>query len=149
MVTDELTLPIFMPNYVFCREDKPNIVKEEFYHMGEAPPIGAIIEDRDGHKWRRIATKPQAAIDTKTDPYSAKDFVKATNKPGTLGDLYDRAAEASARREDKEGVGCDPIQQKFFDNYAKRRKGNRHPEERRRKALKDLKAKGISVDYGE
>lgn len=138
-----------MPNYVFSKVGNSSVIKEFFYHMNEAPKIGSIIKDESGAEWKRVATKPQASIDTAVDPYSAKEFSKATNKKGTLGDLWDRSAELQAKREDKEGQGNDPIQKKFFDNYAARRKGRRHPEELRRKAAKGLEGKGVKIEWGD
>lgn len=137
-----------MPNYAFAREDNPKVTSERFYHMDNAPSIGSIITDEDGVKWKRLAVKPQASFDTKVDPYSGADFVKATNKKGTIGDLWDRSAELGAKRKDKEG-GRDPVQQKFYDDYAKRRKGKRHPQELKEEGARRLKQKGITVEWGD
>ena len=137
-----------MPNYVFVRVDNPKQSTERFYHMGEAPSIGATLKDENGVEWRRVAVKPQASFDTQADPYSGADFVKATNKKGTIGDLWDRSKEMSLKRRDKEG-GRDPVQQKFYDDYAKRRKGKRHPQELKEEGSRRLKQKGISIEWGE
>ena len=130
-----------MPEYLFV-----NVKTEEtcalFYHMHEAPSVGTVVTI-NGVKWKRIFTKPQASFDTHADPYSGADFVKATNKKGSIGDLWDRSAEMGAKRKDKEG-GRDPIQQKFYDDYAKRRKGKRHPQELKEEGTRRLKQKGIS-----
>lgn len=137
-----------MPNYLFLKvNSRPKEYSERFYHMNEAPSIGAVIKDENGVRWRRVATKPQASFDTKVDPYSSKDFVKATNKPGTLGDLWDRAAESSQKRADKDGI--DPIQEKFYDDYSKRRKGKKHPDQVRREKAKELKKQGITIEWGD
>lgn len=118
-----------------------------FFHMGEAPSIGSVFTDPDGIHWKRVATKPRASVDTKMDPFSVKDFVKVTNKKDTVGSMWDRSKEASLKRAEKEGT--DPVKQNFYDNYAKRRKGRRHPQEMREQGAKKLKEKGISVDWGE
>jgi Ni/Co efflux regulator RcnB len=137
-----------MPNYVFAQEGNPKKVTERFYHMDEAPSIGSLITDPDGTQWRRLAVKPQASFDTHADPYSGADFVKATNKKGTIGDMWDRSAEMGAKRRDKEG-GRDPVQQKFYDDYAKRRRGKRHPQELREEGSRRLKQKGITIHWGD
>ncbi len=57
----------------------------------------------DGEEWRRIWNVPQISVDTKTDPFSVKEFLDKTAKGGTVGDLWDRAAELSHLRTEKEG----------------------------------------------
>jgi hypothetical protein len=136
-----------MPDYVFLKEGDPSQHTIRYYHMNEAPSIGSLITDPDGTQWRRAATKPRASIDTKMDPYSSKDFVKATNKKGTMGDLWDRSKEASLKRADKEGI--DPVKRSFYDDYAKKRKGKRHPQELKEKTSQQLKGTGIKVEWGE
>lgn len=136
-----------MPDYLFSNTANPKQIISVFFHMNEVPSIGSTYTDGAGTKWKRVATKPRASVDTKMDPYSVKDYVKATNKRGSIGDLWDRSKEASIKREEKEGT--DPVKQKFYDDYAKRRKGKRHPQELREQGTKKLKAKGISVDWGD
>lgn len=97
-------------------------------------------------QWKRVWTKPLASIDTKVDPFSAKDYVKATNKRDTVGSLWDRSRELSLKRAEKEG--SDPIKQRFYDNYSKRRKGAKHPEQRREEGAKKLAKHGIKIDWG-
>ena len=41
-----------------------------------------------------------------------------------MGDMFDRSRELSEKR--KEVLGKDPVQEKWFDTYAKYRKGERH-----------------------
>lgn len=135
-----------MPNYVFARVDDPSVTQECFHHMKDAPSVGTIVTI-DGVKWKRVFTKPQASFDTRVDAYSAKDYIKATAKKGTVGCLWDRAKELSLKRADKEG-GTDPVRQRFFENYSKRRKGKKHPEQAREDGAKSLKTKGINVDWG-
>lgn len=78
--------------------------------------------DEKGVKWDREWTVPQAAINTHFDPYSEKDFVKNTdNKKDSMGALWDRAKEASLKREQRNGI--DPIKEKFMAAEKKRRKG--------------------------
>lgn len=75
---------------------------------------------KDGVKWTRIFTKPQATIDTQINPNSANDFVNNTkNKNYSIGDLWDKSAELSEKR--AKG-GQDPIKQKTIDIYEKKTK---------------------------
>lgn len=135
-----------MPSYLFARVGKPRETTDRFYSMNEAPSIGAVIVDEGGVSWKRVVTKPQASFDTKVDAYSAKDFAKATNKKGSIGDLWDRSAELSAKRTDKDGE--DIVENRFFENYSKKRHGKKHPRQARAEASKALKSKGISIDWG-
>ena len=137
-----------MPNYAFVSVSNPKVVTERFYHMDDAPSIGSLITDENGSQWRRLAVNPQASFDTQCDPHSAADFVKATNKRGCVGDLWDRSKEMSLKRADKEG-GIDPVKQKFYDRYARKRKGKRHPQEIREAGTRHLKSKGISIEWGD
>ena len=71
---------------------------------------------RDGVAWKRVWLKPRMSVDSiVTDPYSSKQFVAATNKPDTIGSLWDRSAELSQKRADKDGV--DGVKESFYDRY--------------------------------
>ena len=96
--------------------------------------------------WKRVYVNPQASFDTKIDPYSAKDFVKVTanKKGGTVGELWDRAADLSASRADKDGK--DPIKAKYYEKFSKKRRGKMHPQQRREEANEKLKKVGITVN---
>jgi predicted nucleic acid-binding Zn ribbon protein len=87
--------------------------------------------DEAGVKWDRVFSKPNAVIDANgnANPFSEKEFVKVTaNKKGeTIGDAWDRSTELSEKRKDKLGVKVDPVKQKYYENWSKRRKGKRHP----------------------
>lgn len=89
-----------------------------------------IYVDESGIEWERIFTSPNTSIDTKSDPFSEKDFVKTTNKKGTLGDLMDQSEDFSQRRKDKDGV--DIVREKYYDNWSKKRKGRSHPDKRKK-----------------
>src|SRR4051812_24300437 len=108
-----------MPLYPFTSVDDPRKSTDLFFSMNDAPSIGSVYTNENGVKWKRALSKPYAAIDTQIDPYSAKDFVKVTSKGGgVVGDLWDRSAELSAKRADKEGQ--DPVRAKFYKDYAKK-----------------------------
>ena len=53
--------------------------------------------------------------------------ITTSNKKETVGDLQDRAREASDKRKEKNGY--DPIQSNWFDSYAEKRGGKRHPKD--------------------
>lgn len=78
----------------------------------------------DGVKWHRVFNSVNIAVDTKVDPFSSKDFIKKTDKPGTVGDLIDRSKEMAEKR--KEKAGFDPILQKEVESYEKQFKV-KHP----------------------
>lgn len=127
-------------------------------YLYKNPKTGEIIEviqnmndvheyEENGVKFKRVFTKPGAAFDTiAIDPFSAKDFNRVTNKNGLVSDLWERSAELSEKRKDKEGR--DNIKEKFYDDY-KSRKKREHPSRKREKALKKLNDAGISVDLGD
>jgi len=81
-------------------------------------------KDEEDTIWKRVWHTPSAAIDSDLDPFSSKQFVEKTNTRGTLGDLEQRSKEMSEKRKDK--LGYDPVQQKYFKEYASRRNGTRH-----------------------
>lgn len=139
-----------MPEYCFVNNNGQK--RDIFYKIAEAPSVGTEIT-LDGEKWKRVFTIPQANIAVTIDPYSKTDFIKKTmDKTETLGDIFDRSAELSAKRAEKEGV--DTVKEKFYSDYEKKTKGVAHPskqkeqarktaeETNRSKALKEL---GISI----
>lgn len=83
--------------------------------------------DEDGLKWLRIFTVPQVNTDFKLKAESSsKDFAEYTrNKKGSMGDLWDVSKELSEKRE--KTFGKDPVKQKYFKNWSKKRKGKKHP----------------------
>ncbi len=94
-----------------------------FYHMKEAPSIGAVVEI-DGQKWKRgLVTSQLAMAGLKpVDPHSAKDFVRKTGQmKGNLGELWDASKELSEKRAAKEGT--DPVKEKYYKDYSRKRRG--------------------------
>lgn len=89
------------------------------------------VYEENGVAWRRVFTPPQISTDTRIDPYSQKQFLDKTRKPGTVGDLWDRANELSQIRADKDGE--DFVKKKFEENGDKMRGGKK-----RATKLKDL-----------
>jgi predicted nucleic acid-binding Zn ribbon protein len=112
-----------MPIYIFEHPETGEII-EAVQRIKEPH----IFTDDEGTKWQRIFTSPNAAIDTKIDPFSSKDFAEKTkNKSQSLGDLWDRSKELSQKRE--KILGHDPVKKKHLKDYAKKRKGTKHPED--------------------
>ena len=108
-----------MPIYLF-QNPKTGKVKEIFQSMNDSH-----VYSEDGIEWQRIFTIPQASIDTEIDAFSEDSFKKKTaGKRETLGDLMDRSKELSEKRQSI--AGTDPVQNKFFENYSKTRKGKKH-----------------------
>lgn len=116
-----------MPLYTF--ESTDSQTQDIFYTMAEVPRLGDEIEI-DGVTWKRVFTKPNAAITTQGDPYSSKAFnAKLDGKKVTVGDMWDASREASEKRG---GVsGEDPIKKTYYDNYAKERRGVKHQNEQK------------------
>jgi hypothetical protein len=135
-----------MPQYLF-ESVKTGEIHTIVLHMNEEKVYLGPNGKANPGEWRRVWTAPRAAIDTRVDPYSAKDFVKATNKNGDVGSLWDRSKEMSLKRAEKEG-GTDPVRQTFFEQYSKRRHGKKHPEQLRQESVKTAAQHGIKIDWG-
>lgn len=85
-----------------------------------------VYVDKQGIKWKRVWSVPQASIDSSTDPFDSQAFKnKAANQKGSYGDLIDQSKELSQKRKDK--LGYDPVQKKYFKEYSKKRRGIKHP----------------------
>ena len=99
--------------------------------------------------WRRVFVNPNLSSDTNVDPFSQKSFLNSTiNKNDTYGDLFDRSKEASEIRASKNG-GKDPIKEKYYENYSKKRNGKLHPAQQKEKfkqAIKKASDAGINVE---
>jgi len=125
-----------MPLYLF-KHPHEEFFAEVFFHMED---VKEYI-DSDGNQWIRQYTSPQLKTEASIDPWNNADFVNKTNQKGTLGDLMDRSAELSAKRADQNG-GVDPVKEKYYSNYAKKRKGQQHPD----KMPKSFEDKNIKID---
>ena len=129
-----------MPIFLYSNPDNESEVIEVVQSVHEKHEY-----IKDGKKWIRVFTIPQASIDTRCDPYSVKDFYKSTdNKRETIGTLQDRSAELSEKRKEKEGF--DPNKQKYYEDYKKFRKGKEHPDVRQQKLKNNLSKMGLSVE---
>ena len=82
--------------------------------------------DKNGLEWRRVFTPSIINIDGKVSAWNSKDFSRTTeNKNYTLGEMWDKSAELSAQRAEKNG-GIDPVKQNAEKEYSKKRKGAKY-----------------------
>ena len=129
-----------MPQYLFANPNDETQIVEVFFHMNDKK----FYIDENGVEWRRIYTVPQACVDSDFDPRNKDEFIRRGAKYSTLGDLMDKSRELSEKRAEKEGF--DPKRREFFYEYARARKGKRHPQDLPKKidskyATVDLTAK--------
>lgn len=122
--------------------DKKNETVEVFQKMTDIHVYSGVSGNEEG--WRRVYTVPQAIVDSDFDPNNKEEFMRRGAKYGKLGDLMDKSRELSEKRASKEGF--DPVKRQFFDQYARERKGKRHPQDLPKKidskyATVDLTAK--------
>lgn len=99
--------------------------------------------DESGIEWNRVFYAPNASIDSNIDPFSQRQFTDSTGgKKGTMGDMLDYSAEMSQRRAEKSG-GVDPVKQKYFNDYAAKRNGQRHVAEKKQ----TYESKNVKIEY--
>jgi hypothetical protein len=115
-----------MPVYTF-KHPKTSATKDVYVALSEPAKSRQIHVDEKGVKWKRVYEAPTAGIDTKIDPFSQKEFREKTfaKRGETVGDQWDRSAELSAQRAEKNG-GTDPVKEKYLANYSKTRRGTPH-----------------------
>lgn len=129
-----------MPIYTYFRESTEEFV-DVFQGMNDLHEYKGV--DGTEEDWKRVYYSPQMALDTQIDPFSSKQFNDRTrDKKGTVGHLLDYSAEMSDKRASQAG-GIDPVKQKYFDNYAKERRGARHNLEKQ-----TFEGKNFKIDYG-
>ena len=126
-----------MPIYVYKHPEHEEY-REVFQGMNDEH-----IYSEDGVEWDRVFLSPNASIDSSVDHFSKQQFIDSTyNKKGSLGDVMDYSAELSAKRAEKSG-GKDPVKEKFYDDYAKKRNGAEHPNRK----SKTYESKNVKVEY--
>lgn len=103
--------------YLFEHPDSGEL-RDVFFEVNDEK----IYVDEKGITWQRRFTPPQISIDTRIDPYSEKQFLDKTRKRSTVGDLWDRAADLSAARAEKDGV--DHVKEKW-DKAGEKVRGGR------------------------
>ena len=86
-----------------------------------------IYIDKNGLKWDRVFTAPEVnthgTLKAETTDKQFSEYTK--NQKGTLGDLWDRSSELSEKR--KKVYGQDPVKNKYYKDWSKKRKGKVHP----------------------
>ncbi len=130
-----------MPLYIFQNPETKEVV-EILQKMNEKHQYF----DKDNLEYARLYTVPNYAVDSKINPFSAKDFAEKTrNKKGTIGDLLNESKELSEKRG---GQASDPVLRNFLSSYEKE-KGVKHSSqiknEKIEKANQKLKKIGISL----
>ena len=115
-----------MPLYLYENKETGEVV-EVLQGMSELHEYHGI-NGREKGLWRRVFVNPNLSFDTNVDEYSDKSFVtSAQNKNYTYGELFDKSAEASEKRAQKNGV--DPVKQKQYADYSKMTNGKLHPQQ--------------------
>ena len=132
-----------MPYYPFLNEKTGEII-DLFFHMNDKEKR---YTDENGVEWKRQFVVPLTQVDSvsKIDPHSHKDFMQRADKHCTVGQMMDLSTELSAQREAKEGV--DPVKQKFYDEYSKKRHGLKHSQQAREEVQKKLKQRGVDLKF--
>jgi hypothetical protein len=135
-----------MPLYLYENKETGEVV-EVLQGMNELHQYNGI-DNREKGLWRRVYVNPTLSFDTKVDAFDSKSFVSSTvNKNDTYGDLFERSAEASAKRTER--YGKDPIKEKKFAEYSKMTNGKVHPEQQKekfKKALDKANKAGINIE---
>ena len=112
-----------MPIYVYQHPQT-----EEYKEIVQGMNEEHVYTDKDGVKWNRVFTSPNAAIDLDSDPFSQTQFLEKTKNAGTMGELWDRSADMSSKRAAQSG-GTDPYKKQYLKDYSDARKGGKHPSE--------------------
>ena len=135
-----------MPLYLYENKETGEVV-EVLQGMNELHQYNGI-DNREKGLWRRVYVNPALSFGTKGDGFDSKSFVSSTvNKNDTYGDLFERSAEASAKRAER--YGKDPIKEKKYAEYNKMTNGKLHPEQQKekfKKALDKADKAGINIE---
>ena len=127
-----------MPVYIF-QHPITEEYKELFFGMNDEK----VFIDEENTEWIRVYSSPELNTVGQTDPWSHNDFMnKTSSKKGTIGDMLDHSEELSQKRKDT--IGYDPLKKKYYDNYAKKRGGARHPKEIKEKGFE---SKNVKITY--
>jgi len=108
-----------MPYYTY-KNPKTSETKDIYQSMREDH-----VYSEGGQAWVRVFESPQMSVDTNINPDSKADFMRATQKRMTMGDMWDVSADLSAKRAEK--YGSDPVKDTAVEKYKKKCKKNKHP----------------------
>lgn len=127
-----------MPIYVY---QNPNT--EEYIEVIQSMNDRHVYFDNNGLEWKRVFIPTQLKTEASIDPWSSNDFIdKTKDSKGSYGDMLDRCSELSDKRAEKNG-GVDPIKQKYFKEYSKKRGGQKHAADR----PKTIETKNVKIDF--
>jgi len=114
-----------MPIYAYINPNTKEIIE-----ISQSVHENHIYVDDSGLQWERVFTAPEINTHGKLKAEcSSHEFSEYTrNKKGNLGDLFDRSKELSEKR--KKIYGKDPVKEKYFKDWSKKRKGKIHPKSR-------------------
>lgn len=136
-----------MATYVYETIPKKGRKPKQFEYIQSMKDAPLTKHPKTGEPVRRVLTGGLGfrMSGDKIDPFSQKQFRERTDKKGdTLGALWDRSKEWSQMRAEKSG-GEDPIEQKYFADYRKRKRGTPHTVElaKNQKKAKEHLDKGL------
>jgi predicted nucleic acid-binding Zn ribbon protein len=111
-----------MPIYTYIHPET-----EETIDLAQSIHEKHVYIDEKGIEWKRVFTVPEVNTQgTLKAECSSREFSEYTkDKKGTFGDMFDRSAELSEKR--KKIYGKDPVKEKHFNDWSKKRKGKTHP----------------------
>jgi len=107
-----------------------------------------VYSDTSEDKWKRVWVPLEIAMDSLSDidPYDSKAFARVTrDKNGTYGDLMSASKELSEKRKGNNG-GHDPIEEKYYDDFSKKRKGKKHRSQNLSELKSNLDKKGVELE---
>lgn len=108
-----------MPYYSYKNETTGE-VKDVFQNMDDEHSYS-----ENGKPWERVFQVPLMSVDTNVNPDSKSDFMRATHKKMTMGDMWDVSADLSTKRAEK--YGSDPVKDAAVEKYKKKCKKKCHP----------------------
>ena len=107
-----------MPLYTYIHPET-----EETIDVVQSVHDKHIYIDAKGIEWKRVFTAPevntQGNLKADCTPKQFSEFTK--NKKGTLGELSEKRRKI---------YGKDPVKEKYYKDWSKKRKGKVHPKSR-------------------
>lgn len=129
-----------MPLYTYKRESTQEY-KDVFQGMNDAHEYKG--ENGDEEDWKRVFHIPQMSVSMNINPYDNNAFIEKTGKQkGSVGDLLDQSAELSEKRAAENG-GVDPVKEKYYKDYSKKRNGAIHQNKKSKTIDNDV----VKVEY--
>lgn len=111
-----------MPLYTYIHPET-----EETIDVVQSVHDDHVYIDKNGIEWKRVFTVPEVntngTLKAETTDKQFSEYTK--NQKGSIGDLWDRSSELSEKR--KKVYGKDPVKNKYYENWSKKRKGRVHP----------------------